>query len=113
MQRRDQDGDENVFSNDSFLYGVRGRCNVGFGLWQLAYASKAALTPENYNSARAAMAKVRGDNGKLLGVRTTHLLAPVELEGNARMLLKNDRETSGASNPWRDSAEMIISPWLD
>lgn len=112
LQRRDQDSDSNVFDQDSYLYGVRGRCNVGFGLWQLAFASKQALEPENYEFARTAMAKMRGENGKLLGTRGTHLLVPADLEGNARRLLKNERDAAGASNPWMDSAELIISPWL-
>lgn len=31
--------DINVFMNKQFIYGVDARCNVGFGLWQLAYGS--------------------------------------------------------------------------
>jgi phage major head subunit gpT-like protein len=112
LQRRDQDGDDNVFSNDVYQYGVRGRCNVGFGLWQLAYASKADLTAANYETARAAMAKLRGDNGELLGVRPTHLLVPVGLEGDGRRLLTSQLGTAGESNPWAGSAELIVSPWL-
>lgn len=113
MQRRDRDSDDNVFDRDQYLYGVRGRCNVGFGLWQLAYASKAPLTGENYGAARAAMAKLRGDNGHKLGIQGTHLLVPADLEGDARGLLKGTHLASGESNPWVDSAELIISPWID
>lgn len=112
LQRRDQDGDSSVFEEDTYQYGVRGRCNVGFGLWQLAYASKQDLTPDNYEAARAAMSRLRGDNGKLLGVKPTHLLVPVELEGDGRRLLKNQNDAAGASNPWIDSAELMVSPWL-
>jgi phage major head subunit gpT-like protein len=112
LQRRDQDSDGETFYHDTYQYGVRGRCNVGFGLWQLAYASKADLTPDNFETARAAMAKLRGDNGKLLGIKATHLLVPVELEGDGRRLLKNQNDAAGASNPWIDSAELIVSPWL-
>lgn len=113
MQRRDQEGDGNVFDRDQYMYGVRGRCNVGFGLWQLAYASKAPLTGENYGIARAAMAKLRGDNGRKLGIQGTHLLVPADLEEAARGLLKGTHLASGASNPWVDSAELMISPWID
>lgn len=112
MQRRDRDNDSNVFDQDMFLYGVRGRCNVGFGLWQLAYASKLPLTPENYESARAAMSKMRGDNGKRLGVRGTHLLVPSELEGSGRRILTS-QINEGDSNPWFESAELVVSAWLD
>lgn len=31
--------DDNVFFYDNVIYGVKGRYNVGFGLWQLAYGS--------------------------------------------------------------------------
>ncbi len=39
FQAFDKDTDENVFMNKQFLYGVDGRLNVGFTLWQLAYGS--------------------------------------------------------------------------
>ncbi len=113
MQRRDRESDEGVFERDAYAYGVRGRCNVGFGLWQLAYASKAPLTGDNYGAARAAMAKLKGDNGRKLGVQGTHLLVPADLEGDARRLIKGTHLANGESNPWVDSAELIISPWID
>jgi phage major head subunit gpT-like protein len=34
--------DENVFLRGTYLYGVDSRCNVGFGLWQMAYGSTGA-----------------------------------------------------------------------
>ena len=33
---------------DLYNYGSRARCNVGFGLWQMANWSKAPLTAANY-----------------------------------------------------------------
>ncbi|MDO8684904.1 MAG: Mu-like prophage major head subunit gpT family protein [Armatimonadota bacterium] len=33
---------ENGFMRDQYLYGVRARYNVGFGLWQMAYGSQAS-----------------------------------------------------------------------
>lgn len=35
----DKEDDENVFMRDKFRYGVDSRCNVGYGLWQLAHKS--------------------------------------------------------------------------
>lgn len=32
--------DDNMFFDNEILYGIKGRYNVGFGLWQLAYGSK-------------------------------------------------------------------------
>ncbi|WP_417590783.1 Mu-like prophage major head subunit gpT family protein [Parasphingorhabdus sp.] len=112
MQALDNSNDENVFKRDEYLYGVRGRCNVGFGLWQMAYASKAELNEDNYELARTAMATLRGNNNKLLGVKGTHLLVPPALEGKGRKLLVNALAEAGASNSWTGSAELIVSPWL-
>jgi phage major head subunit gpT-like protein len=104
--------DEHVFLVDEYLWGTRGRCNVGYGLWQLAYASKAELTPENYEAARIAMSTRKGETGKLLGIRPSTLLVPSALEGRGRKILKNPLGEAGESNSWVDSAELIVSPWL-
>jgi phage major head subunit gpT-like protein len=37
-----------VFLNDEFIYGIRSRCNAGFGLWQLAFGSNAGLNATIY-----------------------------------------------------------------
>lgn len=80
--------DAHVFMKDEYLYGARARVNAGFGLWQLAYGSTAPLTKENYELARKAMMKVRGNTGRLLGIRPDTLVVSAELEGEARRLLK-------------------------
>lgn len=36
---KDKDGDDNVFLDKEYLYGVDMRCNAGFGLWHLAWGS--------------------------------------------------------------------------
>ena len=51
--------DENVFSRNEFVWGADGRSNVGYGLWQLAYASKQALDLQAYADARASMQSQR------------------------------------------------------
>jgi phage major head subunit gpT-like protein len=112
LTRKMKDDDEHVFSEDAFLYGVRGRSNAGYGLWQLARASNGPLTADNFEAGRAAMASLRGENGKKLGVRCTHVLVPPELEGDARRILKVQNGVGGAGNPWVDAAEMLVSPWL-
>ncbi len=99
-----------VFMNDEYLYGIRARVNAGYGLWQLAFGSKAPLTTENYEAARTAMMTVRGDEGALLGVKPNLLVVGPQLEGEARALLLADRQ-EGSSNVWKDSAELIVSPY--
>lgn len=115
----DRDNDEHVFMRDEYIYGVRARVNAGFGLWQLAYASKADLTKDNYEAARTAMMTLRGDHGQLLNVRPTALVVPPELEGAALRLLKNGStivEVGGqhvaVTNEWADSAKLIVTSHL-
>lgn len=105
------DKEHSVFMSDKYLYGIRARVNCGFGMWQLAFASKVDLNPANYQAARYAMAKFEGDRGHKLGITPTHLVVPSELEGQARQILLGDQE-DGTSNIWKGSAEMISTPWL-
>lgn len=104
-------GHAHVFTNDEYLYGVRARVNAGYGLWQLAWGSKQDLTAANYAAARAAMQGMKGDGGRILGVNPNVLLVPPSLEEKARNLLKAATGASGASNPWFDSAQLIVTPY--
>lgn len=119
----DKPNDNNVFWHNEYIYGCDGRSNVGFGLWQLAFGSKANLTHENYEAARAAMASFTRDGGYKLGVTPTHLVVPQELEGAARRIVKNatrvitvgtapDTSDVVISNEWQDTAELLISAYL-
>lgn len=109
---KDMPSDDNVFSRKQFLYGVDSRCNVGFGFWQFAFGSKAALTADNYELARAAMLGMKGDFGRPLGVRPTLLVVPPSLEGAALEILNAERNAAGATNVWRGTAKMEVVPWL-
>ena len=104
--------DTRVFMTDEYLYGIRARANAGFGLWQLAFGSKAALTAANYAAARASMATIKGDKGRILGIRPTVLVVPPALEEAALTLLNTDTNDGGGSNPWKGTAQVIVSPWL-
>lgn len=115
----DRDSDENVFMKDEYVYGVRGRYNVGYGLWQLTFASKADLTPDNYEAARAAMMAFTGDGGRPLGIKPTTLIVPTSLEGAAMRLLNNGTrvETVGdvpvpVQNEWANTAKLVVTPWV-
>lgn len=56
----DPNSSDHVFMRNEYAFGVDGRCNVGYGLWQTAFASKAALTMDNVMAARAAMMAYKG-----------------------------------------------------
>ena len=117
------DSDEYVFIKDEYVFGVRARVNVGFGLWQTAFGSTAPLTPDNYAAARIAMQMLRGDQGGLLGIDPNLLVVPPQLEADARTLLKatsvGGLETVGAAqlavpvtNIWHDSADLLVTPFV-
>lgn len=108
----DRPDDEAVFSRKQFRYGVDARVNVGFGLWQLAYGSKQTLDADGYAAARTAMMGLRGDNGKPLGIRPTLLVVPPSLEKAGLEVLKAERDASGATNVYRDTAQLLVTPWL-
>jgi len=112
IERVDQPNDDRVFFSGSFFYGVRARCNAGFGMWQLAFASKATLNATNYAAARAAMMNFNQDNGEPLGVMPTHLLVPPSLEAGGLQLLNADRDAGGATNVWNGTAELVVTPYV-
>lgn len=105
--------DPNVFHRNEFLYGVDGRWNAGYGLWQLAYASKEDLTKANYMAARAAMRQMKGDYGRPLRVRPTLLVVPSSLEQSALEVLKAERDAQGATNVAENTAELHVEELLD
>ncbi|MGB7480148.1 MAG: Mu-like prophage major head subunit gpT family protein [Burkholderiaceae bacterium] len=108
----DKEDDENVFSRREFIYGVDARSNVGFGLWQLAYASKQTLDETSYAAARAAMMGLKGDNGKALGVRSTLLVVPPSLEATGLKILTAETNAAGATNVYRNTAKLLVTPWI-
>lgn len=111
MQRRDNASDGTVFDLDEYRYGIRARVNAGFGLWQLAFGSKADLTSANYAAARAAMQVMRYDGGRIMGLSPTVLVVPPSLESDARKLLKSAR-IDGSDNEWAESAQLLVVPYL-
>lgn len=112
LQSLDKESDTNVFMRDEYLYGIRARVNAGYGLWQFAFGSKQPLSAENYALARQAMQAVRYDGGRIMGVSPNLLVVPPEHEQAARELLKADLLTDGATNVWRSSADLLVTPYL-
>ena len=109
---RDKETDDNVFDQRRFVYGTDIRCNVGYGLPQLAWGSKQTLGGANYAIARAAIAGMKGDGGRPLGLVPNLLVVPPALEGAARQLLNSEYGTGGVTNEWKGTAELLVVPWL-
>jgi len=105
--------DERVFMADEFRYGVDARVNVGFGFWQQAYGSKQTLDVSNYAAAREAMMAFKSDEGRPLGIRPNLLVCGPSNEGTARAVLEAERNSNGATNIYRNTADLLVVPWLD
>lgn len=111
---RDKVTDDNVFRRKKFLYGVDARYNVGFGFWQGIWGSKQTLDAAHYATARAALINMKGDYGRPLGQLATPpiLLVSGSQESAARKLLNNELGANGETNEWKDTAKLMLSPWL-
>jgi phage major head subunit gpT-like protein len=108
-----KDDDESVFMRDEYRYGVDARCNVGYGFWQMAYGSKQTLDETNYAAARAAFLSFKSDEGRPLGIgRKIVLVVPPSLEGAALKLVQAEAMANGATNIYRNTAEVLVVPWL-
>lgn len=104
--------DQHVFDKDEYVFGVDGRLNVGFGLWQQAYCSKAALDAAGYGAARQAMMSFKNDAGKPMGIMPGLLLVGPSNEKAALDVVTAERQANGASNVYRNTAVVVTCPWL-
>jgi phage major head subunit gpT-like protein len=109
---KDRETDDNVFSQRRFVYGVDLRCNVGYGLPQMAWGSKQTLNATNYATARAALMAMKGDGGRPLGLVPNLLVVPPSLESAGRKLLNSEYASGGETNEWKGTAELLVVPWL-
>jgi len=103
--------DENVFTANQYRYGVDSRCNVGYGFWQMAFGSKAALTGANFNDAFSSMASFKSDEGRPLGIKPSILIVPPTLRAAALEII-NAETIGGTSNTNRGAVDVVVSPWL-
>lgn len=79
---------------------------------EVVHLAKPGGSPQPYAAARATMMTLRGDQGRILGVKPTVMVVPPALEEAARVLLMSENLTTGATNPWKGTAELIVSPYL-
>lgn len=105
-------GSDTVFIKDQYLYGIRYRCNGGYGFWQKAYKSNAALTKTNFDAAMAAMMSFKGDGGRPLGIMPTHLVVPPALRADANTVINALLTTGGESNTNYQAVKVLVTPWL-
>lgn len=112
VAKDDPDTSDEVFMRNQFIYGTYARYNVGFGFWQMAYGSKAALTQANFRAARTAMMALKRDLGQPLNIVPTHILVGPTNSDAARDILLSERLANGQSNTDRNLVQIIEVPWL-
>lgn len=104
--------DEVVFTSNEFRFGADSRGNVGFGLWQQAFASKEDLTADNFNICRQAMMDLKADGGKPLGINPTQLVVGSSNLIAAENLILKEKLANGEDNPLYKKVEIVYSPYL-
>lgn len=108
---------DTVFTYDEYPFGVRYRCNGGYGFWQQAVRSTEALNVPGFEKALTLMQSHRADGGRPLGLGMggaagTLLVVPPTLQAAARKVIEAERDDAGASNIWYKAATIVVSPWL-
>ncbi len=107
----DTETDEAVFTKKEFRYGADVRRNVGFGFWQMAYASNKDLTAENLQAAYTAFTERVGDYGRPLGLVPDLLVVRPNLKFAAAQIL-TAAQIAGTDNVMKGLVDVLDSPWL-
>lgn len=111
VQKEDAKTSDHVFMNDEYVYGCDARVAAGFGFWQMAFGSKADLTPENLRAAYQAMTGFKDDEGRPLGIKPTHIIV-----GNTNLFKARDiimsEQIAGSTNTNRNLMQIIEAPLL-
>jgi phage major head subunit gpT-like protein len=108
----DPSNSDAVFNNDQYLWGIRYRCNAGYGFPQLAHKSLAALDAAAFEAARTIMRQRKGDGGRPLGVVPNLLLVPPSLESAADAIVNVRTLAGGGDNPNFGKAKVVVMDWV-
>jgi phage major head subunit gpT-like protein len=111
VAKEDGKTSDHVFMRDEYLYGTDARVAAGFGFWQMAFASKAALTADNLKAAYEAMTSFKDDEGRPLGIKPTHIIVGSTNTFEAREILLAE-QIAGTTNTVRNLVQVIEAPLL-
>ncbi len=100
--------DPSVFDNNEFTWGIDGRCNAGYGLWQLAFMSTQPLNVTNLIAARTAMAAIRRPNGTPMGIVPDTIVCGSTLFPLAQSLYRDQLIGSDPTTPTTLVANQVI-----
>lgn len=109
---------DHVFTKDEYLYGIRYRCNCGFGFWQQAICSTKPLTATSFEEALVTMQSFKANGGRPLGLGRggksgLMLVVPQSLYSAALDVVGVQLLSGGGTNKWYDAATVLNSPWVD
>lgn len=108
IKPKTSDSDDNVFWRDQLVWGARARGGGGYGLWQSAFKSKAALTGPNLEAAEAAMRSRVDENGESLDMVPTLVLVPPALKWDAIRLF-GPAVLNGSDNIYQNAYRVVTS----
>jgi len=103
---------DDVFNTKTFKFGVDARSNVGFGFWQMAYASNQPLNGETLDEAIRRMMEFKADGGRPLGIMPNQLIVPPSLRAASNKTIKVMLGEGGASNANYQAVDVEVIPWL-
>lgn len=108
----DDEKDDRVFFRNEYVYGVDLRANAGYGLWQLAFASREALTQTSFNDAYQMMQSQPGERGRPIRITPKLLIVAPQDRATALEVIKAERLANGATNINRDVVDVHVEPYL-
>jgi len=110
----DAPNDESVFTKNEIRYGVHCREAASYGLYQMAYASRKALTADNVWAAKAKMeAQLDVTGGAPLNIEATHILLPnSQKQKGKNLFLRGDLGDDG-ENTLKGEIKPLFTRWLD
>jgi len=104
--------DDAVFFNDEFIWGSWAMYGAGYFIWPLIQASKAELTPENFNAAYDAFAARILDGGVKQSLLPTDLWVPTSLRSAANEVAVAKNLANGATNTNAGLVNVRVVPYL-
>lgn len=111
--------DQQVFWNKEYEWGADGRCNVGFGLWQVAFMSTQAITHDNIKANIILMESLRRPSGAPMGISPNLLVTGSTNYFIANALAQNEFQPTSLSatalvpNLIRGTFEAMKDEWLN
>lgn len=104
--------DDNMFWEKKAIWGADGRYAAGYGFWQMALRSKAALTEENLSAAETAMRRFKDGKGRAINITPTLLVVPPQLKLTAQKLLNLSTVSTGGENIMKGAFDLYVSSYL-